>query len=446
MVWLAVFALGLDDAITEGHQRESLKDWGDRREGKKIHPDIASRECTAVVINPFNPEKLTVSILGGAGAFKPWDNPGNLMDHATMQTTETIVNVALLTVVVVVGVIGNVLNMIVFAKQGLSDRINVCLFSLAVADCGYLLALFVYRFYSHLALFSRTMGNYWKVRSLNTVYGVIWGFSTVSVLLTLLVSVERCLCVVSPLKTKQLLKTKVMVILIVLIYFLILSSSLIFNSKYVVETKEDAETNSTVYVAVLSDFYLNNQLVVNIVFYNILIITIPCCSFIIVVICTTATVIFLKRALSWKRTSANMAAEKVDKRETVLTKMLVLICYAFVFFMTPTVLNAFLVQFFPGWGPLGHLFNTFYVYVAMMHLFSAINSSLNFFIYYFCASKYRSTLRELCCCRGDHSPQSRSPGGARIVPIQCFQGHQIQFSIQEMAFALNARDVNMGDI
>ncbi|KAL8612506.1 hypothetical protein ACOMHN_053760 [Nucella lapillus] len=304
-------------------------------------------------LNAVTPESLEVP-------FKPWENPENLMDFATLQTVETIINVACVPFVVLVGVIGNVTNMIVFAKQGLRDRINVCLFSLALADCGYLVALFIYKSFSLLSLFSTSLGDFWKVQSLNTILGVFWGFSTVSVLLTLLVSAERCLCVVSPLRAKQLLKTKVLVIIIVFIFFLILSSSLIFNAKFTVTTKEDEATNTTVYIAVLSDFYLRNKIVVDVIFYNILIITIPCCSFIVVVICTSATVFFLKRAASWKQMSANVS-DAVDKKETAVTKMLLLVCYGFVFFMTPTVLNAFFVQFIPGWDPLGRYFNTFYV-------------------------------------------------------------------------------------
>ena len=75
--------------------------------------------------------------------------------------------------------------------KGLRDRINVCLFSLAMADCGYLLALFVYKSFSLLGLISRPLGAYWQVRSLNTIIAVFWGFSSTSNLLTMLVSLER---------------------------------------------------------------------------------------------------------------------------------------------------------------------------------------------------------------------------------------------------------------
>ncbi|XP_076448626.1 uncharacterized protein LOC143285253 [Babylonia areolata] len=342
-------------------------------------------------------ESGDVTLKSGVGAgFKHWDNPENLMDYETSHVMETVINVVFLTAVVIVGVIGNVVNMLVFAKQGLQDRINVCLFSLALADCGYVIALFIYRSYSLLAFLSTEVGAYWKIRSLNTIFGVFWGFSAVSNLLTLLVSVERCLCVVSPLRARQLLKTKVMVILIVLIYFFSLSSSLIFNAKYTVGTITDSNSNTTRYRAVFSDFYLHNKVFVDIVYNYVLAIAFPFTSLVVVVVSTITTVIFLRRALSWKRKSANVD-DAVDKKEAAVTKMLLLVCYAYVIFVTPSVVNAFVVQFVNGWRPTGRYSNTFYVYVALMRLLTALNSSLNFFIYFFRGSKFRSTIRELFC-------------------------------------------------
>ena len=45
-----------------------------------------------------------------------------------------LVNSNLLPVVSLLGVVGNALNVAVFFRQGLRERVNVCLFSLALAD------------------------------------------------------------------------------------------------------------------------------------------------------------------------------------------------------------------------------------------------------------------------------------------------------------------------
>ena len=83
------------------------------------------------------------------------------------------------------------LRCVLAVSQGLRNRINVCLLSLAVADCGYLLSLGAYSSHSLLQLVDRPLGDYWQVRSLNTIVAVFWGFSSVSHLLTMLVALER---------------------------------------------------------------------------------------------------------------------------------------------------------------------------------------------------------------------------------------------------------------
>ena len=60
-----------------------------------------------------------------------------------------------------------------------------------MADCSYLLALFTHTSYSLMWLVSRPLGDYWQVRSLNTVIAVFWGFSNISNLLVMLVALER---------------------------------------------------------------------------------------------------------------------------------------------------------------------------------------------------------------------------------------------------------------
>ena len=46
----------------------------------------------------------------------------------------TVVAADLVPVVSLLGVVGNTLNVAVFFRQGLRERVNVCLFSLALAD------------------------------------------------------------------------------------------------------------------------------------------------------------------------------------------------------------------------------------------------------------------------------------------------------------------------
>ena len=56
------------------------------------------------------------------------DHLEGLISAATALVIQTVVEVGILPVLVLCGVTMNVINMVVFYRQGLSDRINLCLF------------------------------------------------------------------------------------------------------------------------------------------------------------------------------------------------------------------------------------------------------------------------------------------------------------------------------
>ena len=71
--------------------------------------------------------------------FLPWANPDNLVSAETEEIVRRVRDLAVLPVLFLIGCPANVINMAVFYKQGLKERINVCLFSLSLSDGLYLL-------------------------------------------------------------------------------------------------------------------------------------------------------------------------------------------------------------------------------------------------------------------------------------------------------------------
>ncbi|KAK7476638.1 hypothetical protein BaRGS_00032113, partial [Batillaria attramentaria] len=126
-----------------------------------------------------------------------------LVSAKATQLVLTIVNAGILPVLVLFGVTGNVINMAVFARQGLSDRVNICLFSLALSDSGFNLFHFASRLNALFGLFDSALAEYWQSRGLIFI-GVYMGFLNTSNTLILIVSLERCVCVISPLRAKRL--------------------------------------------------------------------------------------------------------------------------------------------------------------------------------------------------------------------------------------------------
>ena len=71
--------------------------------------------------------------------FVPWDNPDNLVSLEVEAFAERLKGAIVLPILFLIGGPANVINMAVFSKQGLKERINLCLFALSLADELYLI-------------------------------------------------------------------------------------------------------------------------------------------------------------------------------------------------------------------------------------------------------------------------------------------------------------------
>jgi len=71
--------------------------------------------------------------------FLPWDNPDNILSAQTEDFVRRLRDFVVLPILFLIGGPANVINMAVFYRQGLKERINVCLFSLSLSDGLYLL-------------------------------------------------------------------------------------------------------------------------------------------------------------------------------------------------------------------------------------------------------------------------------------------------------------------
>ena len=107
------------------------------------------------------------------------------------------------------GLPANILNMVVFYRQGLRDKMNLCLFSLAFVDFMYLLSVFILTLYCPAVLFMDRVS--YQILEWNTMKYLLnfrYAFLYSSGMLTAIIATERCICVVWPLKSATIFKTK----------------------------------------------------------------------------------------------------------------------------------------------------------------------------------------------------------------------------------------------
>ncbi|KAL8582859.1 hypothetical protein ACOMHN_042691 [Nucella lapillus] len=295
----------------------------------------------------------------------------------------------------------------VFARQGLSDRINLCLFSLALSDTGYLLFLMCAKSFALVSLVDPVAGNYWRFRHERYVLASTLGFLAISNTITALIAVERCICILKPLKAAKFFRTKYMRLLIVMVSVFILTV-LNFNHSVKYQTVQviDPFTNTSTFISRLSPFYLRYRTILEIICLYLLLATLPFISFIVVIVCTTVIIVRLKITAAWRReTVSNMTS--VEKQEVTVTRMLVAVCCVYVTCMTPTVTRTFAVFVVPDFLTSGYMCNIFRISIALSHLLEVLNTCSNFFIYMKQSSRYQSTLRRMLLCSSKPSTEKQ---------------------------------------
>ncbi|XP_025097953.1 uncharacterized protein LOC112566176 [Pomacea canaliculata] len=83
----------------------------------------------------------------------------SLISKETRKLVEMVCLSGLTTLVYLIGIPANIINCIVFWRQGLKDRMNLCLFSLAITDLAYLVSeLAVLSISSFLSYIDPTLG------------------------------------------------------------------------------------------------------------------------------------------------------------------------------------------------------------------------------------------------------------------------------------------------
>ncbi|GFS10521.1 FMRFamide receptor [Elysia marginata] len=160
--------------------------------------------------------------------------------------------ILLCNIIAVFGIVSNIMNAVIFWRQGLAEAINVSFFALSLSDlCQLVMVVLVSNFHipalalrSNFAVFLNRLTYY--------VCGVLRiCFSRISVWITVLITLERCVCILSPLKVRVFFTPQRLSLVIAAIAALILiSSSPVFATVKVVKSVEP-KTNQTLYSLVV---------------------------------------------------------------------------------------------------------------------------------------------------------------------------------------------------
>ncbi|KAK7491773.1 hypothetical protein BaRGS_00017029 [Batillaria attramentaria] len=324
--------------------------------------------------------------------FIPWDNPDNLMSYRTEKLFDVIVAAGFLYVLFLVSAPTNIISMIAFYKQGIKERINLCLFAQSFADLVYM--TFNFLLYADRLYFEIKNGSRRVVMAeimLNNYLVGLYGFSWASGFMAMIIASERCFCVVSPFRSQRILRTRTMAVIIVAAFVILVGGFFVVGVRWSIACLFNPLTQATSYEVYPREWYIQHKELVDYLdgFYGLIL---PCIYVLVVTVTTVVTVVKITNITSWREKTSSANA---STREIALTRMLIGTSILFLVCSVSHVVTRIMILFVPDFSIGGRYSNTFNFMSSVNELFTYINSSVNFFIYYSMGSKYKETVRRM---------------------------------------------------
>ena len=320
----------------------------------------------------------------------PWDNPNNLISLEAENLFDRIKATVILPLLFFIGFPANCINMAVFFKQGLKERINLCLFSLALVDLSCLSLTFVFyaeRLYTQFTNGER-IGVVYRYMLNNNVLGLC-GIVYGPMFLSVIVSIERCICVLFPMKAKSCIPTRTIAFIIVVGVLCLVSARFAVTAMYQVTCFYEMRTQRFSWQPYVNDYYFRNKAMINAlnsVFYGVLM-TVGCP--VIVLATTTITVVRLTHVVRWRsQTSSSLSSKEVG-----VTKMLIALSIEFFVLSIPIIVLRVVPVFEPRLRAGGEFANSFNLLTGVSEVCGSMSSSVNIFVYYFTGTRYRETIQ-----------------------------------------------------
>ncbi|XP_059163142.1 FMRFamide receptor-like [Physella acuta] len=283
------------------------------------------------------------------------------------------------------GILGNVINILVFYKQGYSDSVNIILTALAISDTGAQVTLQVfYLIMNPWIMNSGLVVNPLETSTAAAIYPHYY-FIRVCGFITAYAALERCVCVVSPLKVKRIFTNKTAIVTAIIFFAItMLRMFPVFYTVYL--GRFDFNANGpTVY----AKFRENVYTIFNITYY-IYDLMAPYTTFFIILMSTGIITIKLKHQSRWRQSMSHVKKEThISSREKKTVIMLSTISIVFVICLIPSSTKLTVISFMPDLRLAGKNFSIALMCYCACFLFETVLSSVNIFIYLRMSQKYR---------------------------------------------------------
>lgn len=315
-----------------------------------------------------------------------------LISDRDRQIIEVVNAVSITSSICVFGCVTNVINIIVFCKQGFQQTMNITLLAITISDlCSLVTLLWAVTCVNPQLVDSPIPIAPKEIQYLTGSLPHIC-FARITSWITVYITAERFVCITFPLQVKQLITPRKTTVIIMIIYIAMIAS---FSPEYITcyfEWKFFEERNRTL---IGLAFRGSRKSMEGLIFF--LSTMSGLVSFISVSVFTILLVVQLKRKSKW-RTTANLdpsASLKITARDRKTIGMVVMIAGVLIASYTPSVLTSLVTVVEPELSIVGRYVNACFVSWSFTFIFDALNSSINIFIYYTMGSKYRETLHQV---------------------------------------------------
>ncbi|XP_076462784.1 uncharacterized protein LOC143295106 [Babylonia areolata] len=365
---------------------------------------------TDLIFNNTQTSETSKCVVLRFEGFTPWDNPDSLVSPYSEDLVRRIRNTVILPLFLIGGP-ANVINMAVFYRQGLKERINVCLFSLSLCDFLYLLCnVIVHGEQIHLQFTTKERyGPVIRVLADHNLLG-FYGFTWVSEFISAMIASERCFCILQPLRSQTVLSTSTTTVIITTTGVVILALYSIVVTRFRSICYHDPVSGNDLWTVIPSDFYFRYQQLVDALDGFVFGLGIPVVTMVVVMVTTVVTMVKLRQAAAWR--SGTSSSGSVSAREVALTVMLVYNSIFFVICVFPVALFRVVWLFIPEMNAGRSQHNMFFTFLSSADIMSYINATFNIAVYYTMGSRYRQTFWQLLG-RGNRSQTPASANNAK---------------------------------
>lgn len=328
-----------------------------------------------------------------------------LVDVITFTQAELFITINFVSICGVIslsGVVSNIINITVFFRQGFSNTVNISFFGLAISDlCCLITLLWMGVCLNPLIV---TAGAPWLPTDFVYLTGA-WPHNVcgrITSYITVYVTAERCLCIIIPMKVKELVTPARTTVIISLIYILNILTLVPEYATSYIDWAYIPFLNKTLLAI---SYRSGREKVTGLIFFMNSVTGVT--SFVAVIIFTSILVVKLKKASIWrqKTTTGSSGQDAMSNRDKKTVKMIALIATVLIVCFTPGAVVSMVTFVEPEFDLRRGYMNSVVSMWSIAVVFQSVNSSVNIVFYYKMSSKYRQTFHStFACMRSVSSP------------------------------------------